>query len=97
MHKFIFPSSDTFICNDPDYYLKNFGRDEILEINAFTRNVVTFVVTGSSEISRDRLNLQVLSFSGYFSGSLTGSGDITSGSAFISGSGMWIEPDTGSC
>jgi len=95
MHKFIYSSSDSFISNDRTYVLKNFGRDEILEIESTNRYVRTFVYTSSAEISSssERVGLTVLNFYGHITGSITGSG-IVSGS--LSGSGMYVE-DSGSC
>lgn len=95
MHKFIYCSSDSFIWNDQDYILKNFGRDEILEVESTNRYTRTFVYTSSAEISptRERIGLSVLNFYGYITGSMTGSGNV---SGSLSGSGMYVE-DTGSC
>jgi len=95
MHKFIYSSSDSFIWNDRDYILKNFCRDELLEIESLNRYVRTFVYTSSAEISslNQIIGLSVLNFYGYITGSISGSG-VVSGS--LSGSGMYIEDD-GSC
>jgi len=90
MHKFIHCSSDFFIWNDGDYILKNFGRDEILEVESVHRPIRTFVYTSSAQISstRERIGLSVLNFYGYINGCITGSGFV---SGSVSGSGMYIE------
>jgi len=95
MHTFVYCSSDSYMWNDQNYVLKNFGRDEILEVESTNRYVRTFVYTSSAEISSssERLGLSVLNFYGYITGSITGYG-IVSGS--LSGSGMYVE-DSGSC
>lgn len=41
MHKFIYPSKDTYINNSDDYENKNFGSDEILEIYASNKGKKT--------------------------------------------------------
>ena len=69
MHKFIYSSSDSFIWNDQDYILKNFGRDELLEIESLNRYVRTFVYTSSAEISslNQIIGLSVLNFFAFLS------------------------------
>jgi hypothetical protein len=45
MHKFIYPSKDTYINNSDNYIDKNFGNDEVLEIYASNQGKKTIYAT----------------------------------------------------
>ena len=45
MHKFIYPSKDTYINNSANYIDKNFGNDEVLEIYASNQGKKTIYTT----------------------------------------------------
>lgn len=45
MHKFIYPSKDTYINNSDEYIDKNFGNDEVLEIYASNQGKKTIYTT----------------------------------------------------
>jgi hypothetical protein len=81
MHKFVYPSSDTFLDSHPDYRSDNFGRDEILEISSETYTVKTYVSTSSLQLTMtDYIGFRLLRFSGTITGSITGSASDVSGS-----------------
>lgn len=93
MHKFIFPSVDSFMWNHPDFKLKNFGRDEILEVESKTYTIKTFVSESAGSAVANFVGLSLLNFVGSFTGSLTGSGNVTGS---IIGCGM-VLPASDSC
>jgi hypothetical protein len=81
MHKFVYPTSDAFIDNHPDYRDDNFGRDEILEISSVNYTIKTYVITSSMQSAiTDFVGLRLIGFSGNITGSITGSASNVSGS-----------------
>jgi len=89
MHKFIHPVSDSYIDSHPDYRSKNFGRDEILEISSDTYSIRGFVSTSSLQTTDTTYEgLDLISFAGSVTGSLTGSGYVVFGQIIYTGSSM---------
>lgn len=95
MHKFVYPSSDSFLDSHPDYRDDNFGRDEILEVASQTYTVKTYMTT-SSRLSAitDFVGLSLIGFTGNITGSITGSASNVSGS--IIGCGL-VLPESYHC
>lgn len=78
MHHFIYPSKDTYITNRTGLDDKNLGITEILSVG--TTNTPLAVLSETTDYvytsqSFDHQNVQ--SFTGYFSGSLTGTGSFS--------------------
>jgi hypothetical protein len=95
MHKFVYPSSDAYLTNHPDYRTKNFGRDEILEISSEMFSIKTYMITSSvREAVTNFVGLSLLRFTGELTGSLTGSASDISGS--IIGCGL-VLPEEDDC
>lgn len=95
MHKFVFPTSDTFLDSHPDYREDNFGRDEILEISSITYTVKTYIITSSiRQAVTDFVGLSLIRFTGHITGSITGSASNVSGS--IIGCGL-VLPESDDC
>lgn len=95
MHKFVFPTSDTFLDSHPDYREDNFGRDEILEISSITYTVKTYIITSSiRQAVTDFAGLSLIRFTGHITGSITGSASNVSGS--IIGCGL-VLPESDDC
>jgi len=81
MHKFVFPTADSFVDNHPDYRGNNFGRDEILEISSINYTVKTYLNTSSLQHAiTDFSGLNLIRFTGKITGSITGSASDVSGS-----------------
>ena len=93
MHKFIFPIKDSFIWNHPSFKLKNFGRDEILEVESKQYVIKAFISASDTSTNSEYVGLQLYNFYGSLTGSLTGSGEVTGS---LSGSGM-VLPDEEGC
>lgn len=91
MHRFIFSSKDAFIDNHPDERMKNFGRDEILEISSKTYVIRSFQSTSPLQsTSTDYIGLDLIKFNGTFTGSMTGSASDVNGD--IIGCGLVLLP-----
>ena len=88
MHHFIFSKADTFITNDGDFAIKNFGRDENITVSV--KSTPTVVL--EKDTIYINLNEQMLiipycnldSFTGIVDGDLDGASDFITGS--VSGS-----------
>ena len=91
MHTRLFPTKDAYIENSSNYILKNFGRDELLEICAFKTNDTVYTSSLISEsFVRDNINeAAIIDFSGILTGSLSGSVDFVTGSYSGSYSGSF--------
>jgi hypothetical protein len=75
MHKKICPEKDSYIEKSSEYYLKNFGRDELLAVSApefITSRYVSFV--NWQNIDDIYYNLHVELFTGTITGSAVGTG-----------------------
>jgi len=84
MHHFIYSKSNSYITNNSEYYLRNFGRDEELEISSeligkYIYENAIIQTTGSTEIILCKTDC----FSGMLTGSLSGSAESISGSIYI--------------
>ena len=75
MHKFIFPSLDSFVTNN--LKSKNFGRDEILEISSEKISVKTFESASLRSANTSFVGLELKYFTGNLTGSLVGTGNVT--------------------
>ena len=91
MHKFIYPTYDSFISNGSEY-LVNYGRDEILEVESSAIDTTVVVTRIYSEANENYINLSVSEFFGSLTGSMTGSSGGATGE--ISGCcNMYIEEE----
>lgn len=95
MHKFVQPTQDTYINNDSDDVMLNFGRNEILKIEAIS-NIVKTYTNLTIPLSMSVQNVNIINFNGAITGSIIGHGTIISGSGTINGCGM-DTPYTASC
>lgn len=82
MHKFIYSSEDSFIWNYSNYLDKNFGLDEILEIESSRKSVRSFISSSLTYVDKTLININVINFNGTVTGSIVGTGSI---SASLSG------------
>ena len=91
MHTRLFPTKDAYIENSHST-LKNFGRDEMLEICALrvSNTVYTSSLIGESLVSDNVNCAEVIEFTGELTGSLSGSADFITGSHSGSFSGSIV-------
>ena len=80
MHTRIFPERDSYIENSQNLYLKNFGRDELLEICVVNPNLSIYTASFQSGSFRGEVeNALVECFTGILTGSLSGSSEFING------------------
>ncbi len=77
MHKFIFPSLDSFITNTVKLQSKNFGRDEILEISSEKISIRSFESASFRSANTSFVGLDLKNFNGNLTGSLVGTGEVS--------------------
>lgn len=85
MHHFIYPSKDTYITNRPDWNVKNFGIDEILQIGSQNKaarvlSQTTDYVYTDAIFNGQSVTLFTGTFSGSFGGTIVFANGIVSGS-----------------
>lgn len=79
MHHFIYPNSDTYITNAPEFVLSNLGGDESLVVGTKTRYVQTHTLSAHINIVGA---YALLNFNGIIDGFLCGDADYISGSIY---------------
>ena len=86
MHKYFFPTQDSFLTNADNLSAKNFGLTEILKVGAITDYAATIIPTTSASYVNEAVNSinNLLAFTGYITGSFLGTANNFTGS--ISGS-----------
>jgi len=75
MHKYFFPTADTFITNDSGYGNKNFGATEIVKVGTVAGYSSIISPTTSQSYNDDNVTTSILEFSGSISGSFMGEAD----------------------
>lgn len=85
MHHYIYPSKDTYITNRPDWNVKNFGVDEILQIGSQNKparvlSQTTDYVYTDMIFNSQGVNLFTGTFSGSFGGTIAFANGTISGS-----------------
>lgn len=92
MHSKIFPTKDTYIENIPSSYLKDFSRDELLEVCVLKPEVSIYTSSLSSgSFDMNVENASVICFMGTLTGSMSGSAAFITGS--VSGSNIILVMD----
>jgi len=82
MHTRIFPDQDSYIENTPNFFLKDFGRDELLEICVLNSDssIYTSSLQSGSFNNKTIKKATVQRFVGTLTGSLSGSAEFITGS-----------------